>query len=486
MDHAPTSPSTQPSPDLLDGSEPVDLVVVGAGLAGLCAAATAARSGLRVVVSESRNPGGRAAVTRVDPGVVFNSGPRAFYTGGPGEAALAALGIAVRGGAPDANHSYGARAGRVHRLPAGPLTLARTSLLSARSKLTVGRLLATLGRVDTSGLGSVSVRQWMADAGLRDDAVDLVRTVLRTATYADDVDHFSADAAIAQMQLALGPGVRYPDGGFAQIVDALRDAAVAAGARIIDHDPVRAVESTQDESTQAESTHGEPTRAESTSRESTSRESTGAGRAVPWTVRTATRSIAARTVLIATGSPDSVARLVPVELDRSGIGEPVTAACLELAVRRPPDQPLLLGVDAPLYLTRHTPAAAGLAPEGITVVHVIRYGARSSDEDQRDLWAHAALAGLGPDDVVAQRFLHRMVVAGGLPLAERGGLSGRPPVQVPGAQGLLIAGDWVGDQGLLGDAALASGRRAAELATDRVERIDPARLGARRAVAGAR
>ena len=472
MEHAHPHPSplghvTNSGPH--DDSRTVDLVVVGGGLSGLCAAASAARGGLSVTLLERRDLGGRAAVTTVDPGVVFNSGPRAFYTGGPGDAALAALGITVRGGAPDSAHSYGVLDTAVHRLPAGPLTLLRTPLLSPRSKLSVGRLLATLPRVDPSRFASISIGRWMLDAGLRSDAVALLRTVLRTATYADDVDSFSADAALAQVQLALGPGVRYPDGGFAQIVTSLREAAIAAGAEIVDHDGVHSVEPS-----------AEPRRAPS------SDPAGGVAPLAPWVVHTSSRPIAARSVLIATGSPDSVDRLLPVPLDRSGIGEPVTAACLELAVTRPPDQPLLLGIGSPLYLSRHTPAAAGLAPEGITVVHAIRYGARTSDEDRRDLWAHVALAGLGKSDVVAERFLHRMVVAGGLPLAETGGLSGRPPVQVSGADGLYIAGDWVGDQGLLGDAALASGRRAAQLAIERAADLAPARTGAPPTRAGAR
>ncbi len=452
----------------------VDLVVAGAGLAGLCTAATAARNGLSVAVFESRDPGGRAAVTEILPGVVFNSGPRAFYTGGPGEAALDALGITVSGGAPDSSHSYGARDGQIHRLPGGPFTLLRTPLLGARSKLKIARLLATLARVDASTLASVSVRDWMEDAGLSDDAVELLRTVIRTSTYADDIEHFSAGAAVGQVQLALGPGVRYLDGGFGQIVDALRDTAVTAGAQVVDHEAVRSIEPATNDPGGGSSAVIDQT----TSRD----DPTG------WIVRTAGLSIAARSVVVATGSPDSVDRLLPGEhcVDRSGIGEPVTAACLELALTRGPDQPLLLGVGSPLYLSRHTPAAAGLAPEGITIVHAIRYGARTSDEDQRDLWAHAALAGLAPDDVVAQRFLHRMVVSWGLPIAERGGPPGRPPVQVPGAAGLFVAGDWVGDQGLLADAALASGRRAAELATERVRSLAAISTGSRQTAPGTR
>lgn len=446
-----------------DRAAVVDLVVVGGGLAGLGAAATAARAGLRVVLLESRRTGGRAAVTTVEPGVLFNAGPRAFYLGGAAESTLDSLGITIAGGTPDSAHSDGVRDGQLHRMPAGPLTLLRTQLLSARSKLAVAKVLGSLPRLDTSKYAAVSLRRWMTDAGLAPDAQALLAAVVRTATYSAELDEFSADAALRQVQLALGPGVRYPDGGFAQLVDELRAVALAAGVELVEHEAVRSVEAAAIAPAPA----------------------AGAAVGAAWNVRTSERTLTSRSVLLATGTPDSVDRLLPVELDRSGIGEPVTAACLELAVRRPPDQPLLLGIGSPLYLSRHTPAAGGLAPEGVTVVHVVRYGARTSDEDRRDLWAHAALAGLGPRDVVAERFLHRMVVSGGLPLPGTGGLAGRPSVEVPGAPGLYIAGDWVGAEGMLADAALASGRRAAELAADRAERLAPGAIGLRREGAAA-
>lgn len=420
---------------MANGTDPIetDLVVVGAGLAGLAAAATAALAGHRVTILESRAPGGRAAVSVVDPGVVFNAGPRALYNGGAGRSVLRELGVEPVGGSPATDDAYGARDGQVHRLPAGAMTMLRTPLLGWRSKVAVGRALAGLQRVDTASLGHVSIRRWMQDRALAPDAVDLFRTVLRTATYCDDIEDFSADAAIGQVQLALGSGVMYPDGGFQQFVDGLRRIAVTAGVRLVDHDPVRTIE--------AAHTRG-------------------------WTVSTGTSAISARAVVVATGGPDSVERLVPARIDRSGLGPPVSSACLELAVTRPPRHSLLLGIGEPIYLSRHTPAAGHLAPDGITVVHVVRYGARSSDEDRRDLWRHAKLAGLSVDDVVAERFLHKMVVAGGLPIASAGGLAGRPTVRVTGVEGMFIAGDWVGPVGLLADAALASGRSAGLHAVD--------------------
>jgi len=45
-----------------------------------------------------------------------------------------------------------------------------------------------------------------------------------------------------------------------------------------------------------------------------------------------------------------------------------------------------------------------------------------------------------------------------------GGLARRPDATAAEAPGVLLAGDWVGPEGMLADAALASGRRAGLLA----------------------
>ncbi len=65
--------------------------------------------------------------------------------------------------------------------------------------------------------------------------------------------------------------------------------------------------------------------------------------------------------------------------------------------------------------------------------------------------------------LVERRYLPSLVVSNALVTAEQGGFAGRPAATVPGVRGLYLAGDWVGPEGMLADAALASARRAAEL-----------------------
>src|SRR5205807_7364063 len=104
------------------------------------------------------------------------------------------------------------------------------------------------------------------------------------------------------------------------------------------------------------------------------------------------------------------------------------------------------------------PASQG--PEGHAVVAAIRYVVTNADADRRALDAHIERLGVHSADVAADRFLARMAVSATLPRAQTGGLPGRPRVSDSRQPGVLIAGDWVGPEGLLADASLASGHAA--------------------------
>ena len=107
-----------------------DVIVVGAGLAGLCAAATARQAGSRVVVLEAHGPGGRARTVERD-GFVLNMGAHALYRHGAGIEVLAQLGVVPTGVAPPLARYRALAGGRLHALPTGPGPLLRTGAVGA-------------------------------------------------------------------------------------------------------------------------------------------------------------------------------------------------------------------------------------------------------------------------------------------------------------------------------------------------------------------
>lgn len=420
--------------------ERFDVVVVGAGLAGLAAAATAAADlhpPGRVLCLDPRAPGGRAA-TLDRGGFAFNQGPRALYLGGAGAGVLGRLGVAAPGDEPPLQGAQGLFAGRLHRIPLGPEPLTGSTFLGPESQGRVGRLLASLeGRLDhrRGALQVQSVDQWLEDEGLSGAGADLVRALVRLSSYAADTDRYSADAAVHQLVEA-SRGVRYVDGGWSTLVRGLVAVATSRGAEM-QRARVDAVEPDGDAAV----------------------------------VHTGERSIAATRVILAAGSPAACSALLP-ERPRAwtGLGPEPAAACLTLGLRRPPAVGVVVGVDRPLYCIRHAPPAR-LAPPGAAVLHTMRYlrsGERLAPAAVRaELEDLAALAGVGPGDVVVDQYLHRMPVAGPLPTPETGGLDGRPGVASARLRPVLVAGDWVGPA-LLSDAALSSGEAAGRQAAVQV------------------
>jgi phytoene dehydrogenase-like protein len=78
---------------------------------------------------------------------------------------------------------------------------------------------------------------------------------------------------------------------------------------------------------------------------------------------------------------------------------------------------------------------------------------------------------------VERRFLPHLLASSALPLAEQGGMAGRVQHRSQDIDNLYFAGDWVGPQGYLVDAALASARAAAQQLLE-VEAPRPALLAA--------
>jgi hypothetical protein len=176
-------------------------------------------------------------------------------------------------------------------------------------------------------------------------------------------------------------------------------------------------------------------------------------------VETDSEALTAKAVVLAPGSPSATTGLLDHEPAWGDLGAAVTAACLDVAVRAVPSPGYVLGVDDPVYGTTQSPPARQ-APDGGAVVAVIRYGARTAEQDRPQLEGWLDHVGVRSEDIVTSRFLARLTVTATAPLARLGGLGGRPAITAAGMRNVFIAGDWVGPQGALADASFASGHEA--------------------------
>jgi phytoene dehydrogenase-like protein len=409
--------------------EHYDVVVIGAGLAGLAAGATAARAGASTLILDRSQPGGRAS-TDERGRYRFNRGSHALFAGGEAEAVLRRLGVSVPQVPAPVERARGRVGDRVSILPAGPRRLLTTNLLGTRGKLGLGRILGGVKRWRPAEMASLTIGEWLDRFHLSDDARALMLMFVRLTTYIHDEDHASADVAVYQLQSAVTTGVRYVNGGFGSVVDGLATAAQRNGVDLQTESDVSSVIPTD------------------------------AG----VTVVASGRDISAGAVVLAAGTPDAAAVL----LERrpaawAGLGPKVEASCLDVGLRAGSLDPLY-GIDRPIYLSDHALVAEGLAPAGGGLVHVLRYLALGeetpADTLRESMEEHAQVAGVDPAAIEEHRFLRRMTVVGAMPTPATGGLAGRPDIASTGVPGVYVAGDWVGPRGWLSHCALSSGEAA--------------------------
>ncbi|MCA9489865.1 MAG: NAD(P)/FAD-dependent oxidoreductase [Myxococcales bacterium] len=399
-----------------------DVLVVGAGIGGLTAAACCARQGLSVVVLEgSSRVGGRASTDDVE-GYRFDRGAHALYCGGEAERVLASLGVALTAPKAFTTGSSTIFEGQVHPLPDTLGSVMGASWLGA------GGRMALAGWFARVGLGSPpegTVEDWLAP--LPDPVRALAAALVRVSTYSADLHRMDARLAAAQVRLGATHGVRYVEGGWQGMVDGLRARAEALGVEI--------------------------------------RTGTAARSVAPGLVATDQGDLRAPIVVLAV-PPDRAEALLGTSLpDRPA---PSRVAALQLALRDDvvvgPTRRLVLSTDVPVFLSNFSPVVP-MGPAGAQVVHAIRYLPDDAPADDALGDLERTLDLVWPrwrEGELARRFLPSMVTAGGLPAP------GRPRLAVDAVEGVLLAGDAYGDRGHLADAAFASGEEAARHAVARI------------------
>lgn len=422
----------------MSNTQATDVIVVGGGIAGLTAATMLARGGRTVRLFEKARALGGRADTQIKGDFHFNQGPHALSQGGAGMRILRDLGVAFTGAAPNVAGGYAVDSGKLHTFPAGLVSLLTTGLLRWLEKREAGRLFAALAKIDPQPLQHLTVQAWLERASRYPKVRQLLQAFFRVSTYANAPEQMSAGVALAQAQLALTRGVLYLDGGWHTLVHGLCALAERAGVVIETSQRVVAVE--YDEAVRG--------------------------------VRLADRSLLSASAVILTGSPDDAAALVPRQPDLqawAAAAIPIKAACLDVGLSHLPKPKALfaLGIDRPLYYSVHS-AAAKLGPTGGATVHVAKYldptASTDAEADAHELEQLLDIVQPGWRKVaVERRFLPHLTVYHALPTAAGGGLASRPGPLVPGVRHLYVAGDWVGAEGLLVDASLASAKHTAEL-----------------------
>ncbi|HET9196866.1 MAG TPA: FAD-dependent oxidoreductase [Solirubrobacterales bacterium] len=384
-------------------------VVVGGGPAGLMAAGRLAGGGFETLLLEGGpHLGGRAA-SETRGGFVLNQGPHALYIGGPAGRELKGSGIELDWWQPAAPAaSVFPREGKAKR------TLGGTGQL--------GRWFLKLQRTDPAELAGISAAEWLRRSLGSERARASAAALVRVTTFVADQESLSADVAATQLKIGLLPGVRYLRGGWQSLVDALAAKAEAEGATLRTRAAVRALE---------RGTEG-------------------------WEARLDGETLRADVVVLAAGGPDAAAKLLG-ERAPAAPGPAAELSVLDLGLRRLPrrSRRFALGVDKPTYLSRHSP------PEHRDgVLLTLASYAREPRAALEEL-ADAVQPGWR-EEATLERFLPRMVAVSAIPTPAGGGLPGRPAIDR--GDGLYLAGDWVGGEGWLVDAALASGAAAAAAA----------------------
>ncbi len=424
-------------------SRPPHVAIAGGGVAGLVAAVHLGRAGLRVTLLEKGSALGGRGATRDRQGFHLNMGPHALYAGGAGKRVLDELGIPVSGHAPGTSGAFAIRGGERHTLPSGLLSLMTTGLFSLGDKVATGKMLARLSSLDPKPLDGTTVADWLS-RNTRSPAVsDMISGLIRVSSYTADFTRFSMGVAVRQVQTAFKHNVLYLDGGWQTMVDSL--ARAAKEARVTIQTGVKVERVMVDR-----------------------------GRAKGFLLADGGR-IDADAVLIA-NTPGVASSLVPESAALAEAAQrmiPVRAACLDLALRKLPDPgaTFALGLDRPLYMSVHT-RWAKLAPEGGAVIHAAAYLPTGEHVGAEELEALVEKMQPGyKSEVVDRHFLPSLTVYNALPEASNGGLAGRPGVEVPGVQGAYLAGDWVGNEGLLADASFASAKAASVKVLEQCKRI---------------
>ncbi len=290
----------------------------------------------------------------------------------------------------------------------------------------LGRWFLGLQRTEPAELAGISTAEWLRRSLRSERARASAAALVRVTTFVADQESLSADVAATQLKIGLYPGVRYLRGGWQSLVDALAAKAEASGAVLRTRAAVRGLER----------------------------------RPEGWELSLDGETLRAEVAVVAAGGPDAVEKLLGEEETAAACGPAAELSVLDLGLTSLPRRSMrfALGIDKPTYLSRHSP------PEHRDGVLLSLASYSREPRPALEELADSVQPGWR-ERIILERFLPRMVAVSATPTPAGGGLAGRPAVDR--GDGLYLAGDWIGREGWLVDAALASGAAAAAAALRR-------------------
>lgn len=421
------------------------IAVIGAGLAGLTAAAELVKAGQVVTVFERSGTIGGRATTLVRDGFYLNQGPHALYKSGALYGYLRESHISLsHGPSPKFKRAFALAESNLFDLPLSMATLVSTKVLSVTEKVELVSLVTRITAISTGELAGIPLSRWLSSNTHHRRVREVIEALVRLSTYANKPDEISAGAAIRQLSLALR-GVVYLDHGWQTIVDAIYNLCKGA----IDLKLETSIDSIKPDVNGVEVCFdGQLERFDA--------------------------------VVLAI-PPTSAGAVLPQSslLARLRDIRPCAVACLDVCLSQLPeaDNTFALGIDEPLYYSVHS-SAARLADGDQAVIHAAVYLApeeRGTEQHERRLLDLLDVIQPGWDQfVVSKRFLPNMVASYGTARAADGGSNGLVDVGADGAYpNVYFCGDWVGASHLLADAAVDSARKAAAAIVSNVRHRQP-------------
>lgn len=404
------------------------IAVIGGGVAGLVAAnEIASRGGQATLFEGTPHLGGRAR-TRVVDGFCFNQGPHALYLAGALAKALRDFNIPFGGSGPDLAQGLALWGMRPWSFPLGH----RVAPLDDSDAAALKQFIACISAENDLAPGTTLLEVLRA---LPSRARSVVEALVRLTTYVHAPTEIDAKAALEQLRLSFS-GTIYVDGGWQVLVDGLDAAARRAG--VSTRLSERAVRIRSN------------------------------GEAIEIDLRgDRTETFAAVILAIPPGSAESLFARSQHLAGAAASVRPVRLMALDVALSALPhlDANFALGMDNPTYLSVHS-AVAKLAPQDGALMHVARY-VGANETPSADLFdeVRRVADSLQPgwrDQVVHEQRLSGAIVVHDFPRASKGGR--RAHYLLNDSPGIFLAGDWVGDVGMLADAAAASARAAAAAA----------------------